>query len=86
MIWCWFRLPETKGRTFGEIDILFENKISARKFKYTKVDGKYTASRSKTVISSIRRCNKTIEFAHQSHYNEKAGVDYQHDEDAEPVA
>ncbi|KAM6517497.1 hypothetical protein FSOLCH5_008460 [Fusarium solani] len=37
-IWCWFRLPETKDRTFGEIDILFENKVPARKFKYTKVD------------------------------------------------
>ncbi|KAL1893347.1 hypothetical protein Sste5346_006525 [Sporothrix stenoceras] len=38
LIWCWFRLPETKDRTFGEIDILFENKVPARKFKYTKVD------------------------------------------------
>jgi SP family general alpha glucoside:H+ symporter-like MFS transporter len=38
LIWCWFRLPETKDRSFGEIDILFENKISARKFKYTKAD------------------------------------------------
>ncbi|RSH89194.1 hypothetical protein EHS25_002306 [Saitozyma podzolica] len=38
LIWCWFRLPETKDRTFGEIDILFENKIPARKFKYTKAD------------------------------------------------
>ncbi|KAM0228584.1 hypothetical protein ACHAP5_011905 [Fusarium lateritium] len=38
LIWCWFRLPETKDRTFGEIDILFENGVSARKFKHTKVD------------------------------------------------
>lgn len=37
-IWCWFRLPETKDRTFGEIDLLFDNHIPARKFKYTKVD------------------------------------------------
>ncbi|KAK3376136.1 hypothetical protein B0T24DRAFT_699288 [Lasiosphaeria ovina] len=37
-IWCWFRLPETKGRTFGEIDLLFDNRVPARKFKYTKVD------------------------------------------------
>ncbi|WVF71044.1 hypothetical protein IAT40_005841 [Kwoniella sp. CBS 6097] len=37
-IWSWFRLPETKGRTFGEIDLLFEHKVPARKFKYTKVD------------------------------------------------
>ena len=38
-IWCWFRLPETKDRTFGEIDVMFENRVPARKFKYTKVDG-----------------------------------------------
>ncbi|KAI0377241.1 putative MFS alpha-glucoside transporter [Hypomontagnella monticulosa] len=37
-IWCWFRLPETKDRTFGEIDLLFEHHVPARKFKYTKVD------------------------------------------------
>ncbi|CRG86964.1 General alpha-glucoside permease [Talaromyces islandicus] len=37
-IWCWFRLPETKDRTFGEIDILFDNNVHARKFKHTKVD------------------------------------------------
>jgi len=39
-IWCWFRLPETKDRTFGEIDLLFNNHIPARKFKSTKVDRK----------------------------------------------
>ncbi|KAL2127905.1 hypothetical protein VTI74DRAFT_10004 [Chaetomium olivicolor] len=37
-IWCWFRLPETKDRTFGEIDLLFDHHVPARKFKYTKVD------------------------------------------------
>ena len=31
-IWAYFRLPETKDRTFGEIDILFANKVPARKF------------------------------------------------------
>ncbi|KYK60430.1 raffinose family of oligosaccharides transporter [Drechmeria coniospora] len=36
--WTYFRLPEPKGRTFGELDILFENHISARKFKSTSVD------------------------------------------------
>ncbi|KAJ0415382.1 general substrate transporter [Aspergillus carlsbadensis] len=37
-IWCWFRLPETKDRTFGEIDMLFTHRVPARKFKYTHVD------------------------------------------------
>lgn len=37
-IWTFFRLPEPKGRTYGELDVLFEKKISARKFKDTIVD------------------------------------------------
>jgi MFS transporter, SP family, general alpha glucoside:H+ symporter len=38
LIWTYFRLPEPKGRTYEELDLLFEQKISARKFKETKVD------------------------------------------------
>ncbi|KAG4418307.1 hypothetical protein IFR04_008583 [Cadophora malorum] len=38
LVWAFFRLPETKGRTFAEIDILFKNGVSARKFSKTKVD------------------------------------------------
>lgn len=34
----WFMLPETKDRTFAELDVLFENKVSARKFSETNVD------------------------------------------------
>ncbi|SCZ88768.1 BZ3500_MvSof-1268-A1-R1_Chr2-1g04625 [Microbotryum saponariae] len=37
-IWCYFRLPEPKGRTYLELDILFTDKVSARKFKTTAVD------------------------------------------------
>jgi SP family general alpha glucoside:H+ symporter-like MFS transporter len=33
LIWCIFRLPETKGRTYEELDILFERKVPARQFK-----------------------------------------------------
>ncbi|KAH8690272.1 putative MFS transporter [Talaromyces proteolyticus] len=32
-IWCFFRLPESKGRTFEELDILFERKVPPRNFK-----------------------------------------------------
>ncbi|RMZ76424.1 hypothetical protein DV737_g4811, partial [Chaetothyriales sp. CBS 132003] len=38
VVWCYFRLPETKDRTYNELTILFENRVSARKFKQTKVD------------------------------------------------
>jgi len=37
-VWSVFDLPETKGRTFAEIDQLFEDHVSARKFKSAKVD------------------------------------------------
>jgi SP family general alpha glucoside:H+ symporter-like MFS transporter len=38
VVWVYFRLPEPKGRTYGELDLLFEQKISARKFASTHVD------------------------------------------------
>ncbi|KAI2732555.1 hypothetical protein CBS147332_1694 [Penicillium roqueforti] len=37
-IWSFFRLPEPKGRTYAEMDALFEQKVSARKFASTKVN------------------------------------------------
>lgn len=38
LVWTFFRLPEPKGRTYAELDVLFENKVSARKFASTPVD------------------------------------------------
>jgi len=38
LIWAWFRLPEPKGRTFAELDVLFERRVPARKFTETAVD------------------------------------------------
>ncbi|KFA71068.1 hypothetical protein S40288_05539 [Stachybotrys chartarum IBT 40288] len=43
-VWTYFRLPEPKGRTYGELDILFEQRISARKFKRTVVEDIATAA------------------------------------------
>lgn len=34
----YFRVPEPSGRTFAELDLLFERGVSARKFKSTNVD------------------------------------------------
>lgn len=38
IVWCYFRLPEPKDRTYGELDMLFERKVPARKFASTSVD------------------------------------------------
>ncbi|KAI1780363.1 putative maltose permease [Hypoxylon cercidicola] len=38
LIWGYFRIPETKGRTYEELDILFERRIPARQFKGYQVD------------------------------------------------
>jgi SP family general alpha glucoside:H+ symporter-like MFS transporter len=35
LLWVFFRLPEPKGRTFAEIDILYERRVAARKFRDT---------------------------------------------------
>ncbi|EMR61525.1 putative maltose permease mal61 protein [Eutypa lata UCREL1] len=37
-VYTYFRVPEPAGRTFAELDLLFEKKISARKFASTDVD------------------------------------------------
>lgn len=37
-VYMYFRLPEPKGRTYGELDVLFENNVSARNFRTAKVD------------------------------------------------
>ncbi|KAI1480460.1 putative maltose permease [Daldinia eschscholtzii] len=38
LIWSYFRIPETKGRTYEELDILFDRKVPARQFKGYQVD------------------------------------------------
>jgi MFS transporter, SP family, general alpha glucoside:H+ symporter len=37
-VWTIFRLPEPKGLTYADLGPLFENHVSARKFKEVKVD------------------------------------------------
>ncbi len=38
LVWCWFRLPEPFGLTYLEMDILFEKKAKARKFREFQVN------------------------------------------------
>ena len=47
LVWAYFRLPETKDRTYGELDILFEHGVSAREFANTHVDQFATSSDEK---------------------------------------
>ncbi|KAL4897876.1 hypothetical protein BDV59DRAFT_51481 [Aspergillus ambiguus] len=38
IVYTFFRVPEPNGRSFAELDLLFERKVSARKFASTQVD------------------------------------------------
>jgi len=68
-IWSYFRLPEPKGRTYGELDILFEQEVSARKFKSTIVDPFLpTHIRRESIAALEEKSEKTtIEHVEGSH-------------------
>src|ERR1700748_1540866 len=36
-VWAWYRLPETKGRTYEKLDLLLAKGVNARKFETTDV-------------------------------------------------
>lgn len=38
IVYTYFRVPEPRGRTFAELDMLFEKRVSARNFATTEVD------------------------------------------------
>jgi SP family general alpha glucoside:H+ symporter-like MFS transporter len=46
-LWSYFRVPETGARTYEELDILFANKVSARKFAKTTVGAYADAQESR---------------------------------------
>lgn len=41
-LWCVFRLPESQGRTFEELDIMFEKRVPLRQFKTYDLLGETT--------------------------------------------
>lgn len=55
ILWTFFRLPEPKGRTYAELDLLFEHGVSARKFKSTIVHPTDTerTSRMSLVVEKV---------------------------------
>jgi SP family general alpha glucoside:H+ symporter-like MFS transporter len=52
LTWCYFRLPEPKDRSFAEIDLLFEKKVSARKFASTDLDAFEVAQHEEVIRRS----------------------------------
>ena len=66
-IWAYFRVPEPKGRSYAEMDMLFEAGVSARKFKETDVASFATAGHGKG----------GIEEAEGRRGSEKASVTYE---------
>jgi SP family general alpha glucoside:H+ symporter-like MFS transporter len=38
--YTWLRIPETRNRSYGELDLLFEHRVPAWRFAKTKVDRK----------------------------------------------
>lgn len=38
LVWAWFRVPETKGRTYEELDIMFSRGVRTREFKDYRVE------------------------------------------------
>ncbi len=53
LVWGFFRLPETKGRSYDELDVLFAKKVSARKFKSTVVDT-FDESETAEIVGNAR--------------------------------
>lgn len=43
-LYCYLCMPETKGRTFEELDLMFERKVSSRKFSNYEIDAPAVAA------------------------------------------
>ena len=68
LIWTYFRLPEPKGKTYAELDILFEKGVSARKFGSTIADP-FRGDTVEARHGSIVRVK-----SQESEFDEKQGV------------
>ncbi|KAI0395029.1 putative maltose permease [Xylariaceae sp. FL0594] len=38
LVWSYFRVPETKGRTYEDLDVLFDRRVPARQFKTYRIE------------------------------------------------
>ncbi|KAI0205679.1 sugar porter family MFS transporter [Astrocystis sublimbata] len=39
LVWSYFRVPETKDRSYEELDVLFDRRVPARQFKTYEIEG-----------------------------------------------
>lgn len=53
IVYTYFRIPEPRGRSFAELDYLFEHRISARKFASTEVDVFHSELSDKAVARAM---------------------------------
>ena len=61
IVWCVFRLPESKDRSYAELNLLFENRVPAWKFAGTKVDAFRSESfRVEKVSNETERSEATL--------------------------
>ncbi|KAF3933196.1 hypothetical protein ABW20_dc0102548 [Dactylellina cionopaga] len=63
IIYTYFRVPEPSGRSFAELDYLFENNISARKFASTDVDVYATEESERAALAIDKEAPLHIEKA-----------------------
>lgn len=64
ILFMFFMLPETANRSFAELDVLFEKKVSARKFHKTNVDqfsGQNTVVRADDSSDSASAGEKSVQ-------------------------
>jgi MFS family permease len=64
--YCWLRVPETRNRSYGELDLLFENKIPAWRFSKTKVDRKYRHLSPSSGAHSASRSEFNLDARHNA--------------------
>lgn len=73
IIYTYFRVPEPAGRSFAELDLLFERGVSARKFATTQVDV-FEGEIQDGVVDAY---DKQIDPLHHNHEKDgKSGVAY----------
>ncbi|KAI5456299.1 general substrate transporter [Mariannaea sp. PMI_226] len=68
IIYVYFRLPEPNGRTFAELDVLFERRISARKFATTDVNVFHETVEEK-VLNEYEKSAYVRELTYRSMHN-----------------